>query len=74
MTFEVVGGGDTPLSVEARSCILRACRKEMRHLQAEAYRYSTLSQRYASGLLKVTEQEMDCLGAGIVWLNNLPVK
>lgn len=72
MTFEVVGGGLPPLTVEMRSCILRACRKEMRHLQAEAYRYQNLSQRYASGLLEVTRQEMDCLGAGIVWMHTAP--
>lgn len=61
------------LSVEARSCLLRAARKEMRHLQAEEYRYSQLSQRYASGLREVTQAEMDCLGAGIMWLHRQEV-
>jgi len=67
-TFTVVGGGEPPLSVEARACLLRAARKELRHLQAELYRLQSLPSRHMQGPIEATQAEIDCLGAGISWL------
>ena len=68
--FEVVGGGDTPLTTEQKACLLRAARNELRKLQAELYRLQQLPPRHMAGPIQATEAERDCLSAGISWLWN----
>lgn len=70
-SFEVVGGGDD-LEVEAKSCLLRAARAELRKLRAERYRLTLLPTRYAGGPIAATDSEIDCLSKGISWLFNYP--
>ena len=67
-TFVVVDGGDD-LTVESRSCLLRAAKKELRHLQAELYRLQNVGHlRHMQGPIEATESEIECLGKGITWL------
>jgi hypothetical protein len=66
-----VGGGDD-LEVEAKSCLLRAARAELRKLRAERYRLTLLPTRYAGGPIAATDSEIDCLSKGISWLFNYP--
>jgi hypothetical protein len=69
-TFEVVGGGDTPLTAEQKACLLRAARTELRKLQAELYRLKSINTRYAGGPIAATEAEIECLSAAVSWLWN----
>jgi len=69
-TFEVVGGGDAPLTTEQKSCLLRASRAELRRLHAELYRLKSLNTRYAGGPISATEAEIECLSAAVSWLWN----
>lgn len=71
MTFEIVSGPD-PLGAEAKSCLLRAARTELRKLRAELHRLQLLPVRYAGGPILATEAEIDCLAKGISWLWNQP--
>lgn len=68
--FEVVDGGDAVLSIQSKSCLLRAARTELRKMQAELYRLQTLPPRYMAGPIAATEAEIDCLSQGITWLWN----
>lgn len=70
--FEVVGGGIPPLGVEAKACMLRELRTGLRKLEAELYRLQNLNRRHARGPIEATEQEIDCLSAGITWLWQIP--
>jgi hypothetical protein len=72
MSFEVIGGGLPPLTVEMRSCMLRAARRELHRMQADLYRLQSLNVRYMQGPIAVTEQELECLGAAITWLHQIP--
>lgn len=67
--FEVVSGEDV-LSVQAKACLLRAARTELRKMQAELYRLQTLPPRHMAGPIATTEAEIDCLAQGITWLWN----
>jgi len=58
------------LTDEAKACLLRAARAELKRLQAEGYRLAQLSTRYAAGPIAANAAEIDCLSAGISWLWN----
>jgi len=68
--FEVVGGGDAPLTTEQKACLLRAAREKLRKLEAELYRLQTLNRRHARGPIEATEAEIDCMSGAITWLWN----
>lgn len=68
--FEVVGGGDSPLTTEAKACLLRAARRELHRLEAELHRLQMLNRRHAQGPIEATEAEIDCLSGAITWLWN----
>lgn len=65
-TFVVVG--DDILTPEARSCLLRAARKELDFLMDERDRMALLPTRYAGGPIGVVEQEIECLSQAIGWV------
>lgn len=67
--FEVISDS-VPLTTDAKSCLLRAARAELRKLQAELYRLQTLPPRHMAGPIAATEAEIDCLSHGIAWLWN----
>jgi hypothetical protein len=64
---------DDKLSVEWRSCLLRAGRYRLLALEGELERHRNLDSRYAQAVIDATVMEMDCLQAGIAWLWRHPV-
>lgn len=58
------------LTDEVKTCLLRAARRELNILQAEAYRLAQLNSRYAAGPIAANAAEIECLSAGISWLWN----
>lgn len=71
MPFEMVPTED-PLPADARSCLLRAARRQLLTLTDEMRRLESLSIKYAAAPMAATQQEIDCLSSGIAWLWRLP--
>lgn len=61
-------GADEPLTVEQRSCLLRAGRRGLLGLEDELARHRNLDARYAAAVIEATQMEIDCLQGAIAWL------
>lgn len=57
-----------PLPIEQSACLLRAARRELRHLQAELHRMEELPARVSAGPIVVTQQEIECMSLAVAWL------
>lgn len=65
-----VGPPEQPddLTPEVRSCVLRACRKQLAALQDELRRLEDLPARYGVGPTQAVAEELACLAVGVSWL------
>lgn len=68
MTFEVIPEAPDELTVEQRSCLLRAGRRQLLALEDEQNRHRTLDARYGGAVIEATQMEIDCLQGAIAWL------
>ncbi len=59
---------DDKLTVEERSCLLRAARRRLRTLQAEVHRLEMLPSVHAQAAIEATQTELDCLVRSVSWL------